>query len=120
MIASASAISLYVGYVEGKIVDESGAPLERVRIVLAPQAAEPKEATQTAPAGCEELSKKKGAQSAKTGSNGKYKFVAVRPGNYTICFGLEGYQTIVKKSEIKQAVTNTFDITLKRTETPPD
>ena len=112
--ASAFAISLYVGYVEGKITDESGAVLKGAKIVITPKSSDSKEGTQSAPANCDEMAKKKGSQKATSGPNGRYKFVAVRPGQYTICFGLEGYQTVFQQTEIKQAVTNTFNITLKK------
>ncbi len=110
--AASFAISMYVGVVEGKITDESGAPLKGAKIVLTLKPSDSKD--EQAPANCEEQAKKKGSQSAGSGSNGQYKFVAVRPGIYNICFGLEGYQTQWKQSEIKQSVTNTFNVTLKK------
>jgi len=110
--AAAFAISMYVGVVEGKITDEAGAPLKGAKIVLTLKPADSKE--DKAPENCEEQAKKKGSQSASSGSNGQYKFVAVRPGVYNICFGLEGHQPQWKQSEIKQSVTNTFNVTLKK------
>ncbi len=113
-VCAAFAISMYVGVVEGKITDEGGAQLKGAKIVLTLKPANSKE--EQAPANCEEQAKKKGSQSASSGSNGQFKFVAVRPGVYNICFGLEGYQTQWKQAEIKQSVTNTFNVTLKKPE----
>ena len=100
-----------MGYVEGTVKDENGNVLQGAGVVLTPASSNSKETTQTTPASCEA---KKGSQTAKSGANGLYKYVAVRPGKYSLCYSLEGYETIFKEVEIKQAVTNTFNIVLRK------
>ena len=105
---SLSAISLYVGVLEGTVTTDDGTVLKDVKVVAVPSSA-------SAPS-CEALAKKKGSQNATTGPNGKYKFVALRPGMYTLCYGLSSYQTVLRKTEIKESVTSRIDIVLKKSE----
>jgi uncharacterized GH25 family protein len=82
---------------EGKVTDEKGKPLEGVQIsLIAVHAAEVEDVKSAS-----ESNGKKNLSSA-TGSNGKYRFIAVRPGFYRVRYAMNGYQTQEKLIEFKR------------------
>ena len=81
---------------EGKITDEKGEKLQGAQITLfRVDAAEVEQAKTAATDGEKTLS-------TTSGKNGKYKFIAVRPGFYRVRIAMEGYQTIEKLMEFKR------------------
>ncbi len=82
---------------EGKVVDAAGNNLKGVEITLV-------EVEDMTVQGVKDDS---GSDSKKplsrmTGSNGKYRFIAVRPGFYRVTFSMNGYQTLEKLMEFKR------------------
>jgi hypothetical protein len=91
-----SASKTYRGF-EGKITDENGKPLKGVDVTLL--AVDPAVAE-----GTKEASDPDGKKnlSSTTGSNGRYRFIAVRPGFYRVRYSGNGLQTLEKLMEFKR------------------
>ena len=82
---------------EGKVTDENGKNLKGVEIsVIAVNASEVEQVKDAA-----ESDVKKNL-STLTGNNGRYRFVAVRPGFYRVRYSIDGYQTLEKLMEFKR------------------
>ena len=82
---------------EGKITDENGKTLKGVEIsLIAVDAAEVEQVKDSS-----ESNGKKNL-STLSGNNGRYRFVAVRPGFYRVRYSMNGYQTIEKLMEFKR------------------
>jgi hypothetical protein len=86
----------YRGF-EGKITDENGKALKGVDVTLL--AVDPAVAEGTKEAS--ESDSKKNLSST-TGSNGRYRFIAVRPGFYRVRYSSNGFQTLEKLMEFKR------------------
>ena len=86
----------YRGF-EGKITDENGKALKGVDVTLLAVDPAVAEGTKEAP----ESDSKKNLSSI-TGSNGRYRFIAVRPGFYRVRYSSNGYQTLEKLMEFKR------------------
>jgi Carboxypeptidase regulatory-like domain len=108
LVGTASTISLYYGELEGKVTDGSGKALSGVTVTveLLPAGMQ----TQSMPSA--QTTTGKNVQTAKSGKNGSYKFVALRPGNYRIQYSLDGLQSVVRNAEIRQSISNTINIVL--------
>jgi hypothetical protein len=82
---------------EGKITDENGKTLKGVEIsLIAVDAAEVEQVKDSS-----ESNGKKNL-STLSGNNGRYRFVAVRPGFYRVRYTMNGYQTLEKLMEFKR------------------
>jgi uncharacterized GH25 family protein len=82
---------------EGKVTDENGKILKGVEIsVIAVDATEVEQAK-----GATESDVKKNL-STLSGNNGRYRFIAVRPGFYRVRYSINGYQTLEKLMEFKR------------------
>ncbi|MCI0412470.1 carboxypeptidase-like regulatory domain-containing protein [bacterium] len=82
---------------EGKVTDENGKALKGVEIsLIAVDAGEVEQVK-----GAAESDGKKNLSSL-TGGNGKYRFIAVRPGFYRVRYSINGYQTLEKLMEFKR------------------
>jgi uncharacterized GH25 family protein len=82
---------------EGKVTDENGKILKGVEIsVIAVDATEVEQVK-----GASETNGKKNLNTI-TGNNGKYRFIAVRPGFYRVRYSINGYQTVEKLMEFKR------------------
>jgi hypothetical protein len=91
---------------QGKITDLEGNPLKGVEITLL-NAAEKQ---------IKNVSDSKNGKplTTLTGKNGKYRFIAVRHGQYRVRFALEGYQILEKLVEFKRGSKDAvLDIELK-------
>jgi uncharacterized GH25 family protein len=90
---------------EGKVTDENGKKLKGVQIILFAVDATSEEQVWRASS-----SQERKTLTSSTGSNGRYKFIAVRPGVYRVRYSADGYQTLEKmmdfKRESKDAVMN--------------
>ncbi len=86
----------YRGF-EGKITDENGKKLEGVEVLLLSVDSEAVEKANITPG-----SEGTKTMSSTTRANGKYRFVAVRPGFYRVRYSLTGYQTLEKLMEFKR------------------
>ena len=84
---------------EGKITDEKGQKIEGVEITLFKVDAADVEQAKNSGEGEKTLS-------TLTGKNGKYRFVAVRPGFYRVRISISGYQTLEKLMEFKRGSKN--------------
>lgn len=82
---------------EGKVTDEHGKTLKGVEISLiavdAKEVEEVKDSSTT--------NDKKNLNTV-TGNNGKYRFIAVKPGFYRVKYSIDGYQTLEKLMEFKR------------------
>jgi hypothetical protein len=82
---------------EGKITDENGKTLKGVEIsLIAVDAAEVEQVKDSSD------SNGKKNLSTLSGNNGRYRFVAVRPGFYRVRYSMNGYQTLEKLMEFKR------------------
>ena len=108
LAGTASAISLYYGELEGNIKDEAGKALSGVTVTaeLLPAG------TQTQSLPSSQTTSARNLQTAKSGKNGAYKFVALRPGLYRIQYSLDGRHREIRTAEIRQSIVNTINIVL--------
>jgi len=108
LAGTAFGVSLYYGALEGKVTDESGKALSGVTVTveLLPAGMQ----TQSMPSS--QAANSKNLKTAKSGKNGAYKFVALKPGVYRIQFSLDGRQGEARTAEIRQSITNTINVVL--------
>ncbi len=100
------AVSLYFGSLEGMVKSENGSALKGVRVIATPGPGSIQ---------CNEASK--GSQIASSGANGRYKFVALKPGNYAVCYAAPEYASVRMYTQVKEGVTNVLTVTMKEQQT---
>src|SRR5262249_53372593 len=82
LLAPVAVLAQTTGTIEGSITDQSGAPLPGVTVELAG-------------AGVGSAGK-----TTVTGSDGKYRFLSIRPGDYTVTATLSGFGRFQKKATV--------------------
>ena len=95
---------------QGKITDQDGNPLKGVQITLL--TVDSSGVAKVKASG--DSSKEEKSLSTSTGKNGRFRFIAVRHGQYRVRFSMDGYQTLEKLIEFKRGSKDAvLDIELK-------
>src|SRR5262249_58896335 len=80
-LSSAPLGAQITGTIEGQVTDQSGAPLPGVTVELA-------------------SAKLQGAKTAVTVADGRYRFLSLTPGEYTVTATLAGFGKVQKKATV--------------------
>ena len=93
--AASSRAQVASNKIEGRVIDGDGKALANVKV----------EASESAT----------GTRATTTDKGGRFRFVAVRPGDYKVTFNLEKYAEVVKYGNVRLSGTLTLDVKMFRT-----
>ncbi len=94
LLAPVAVLAQTTGTIEGTVTDQSGAALPGVTVDLASASLQ-------------------GARSAVTGSDGRYRFLSLSPGAYTVTATLSGFGRVQKKATVTLDATVTANLQLE-------
>ena len=100
LFAAAAALAQTTGTIEGTVTDQSGAPLPGVTVEL------------TSP-------NLQGTRTRRTAADGRYRFLSVPPGAYTVTANLSGFGTVQKTATVTLDATATVEPVSSRSRRRP-